>query len=167
MIKMLVLQHWFSLSDPELEWQVADRISFRIFLDTTEVVPDFSTVWLFRERLIKSGRFEDLWRELQRQIDEKGFIVKEGSIQDATFITSDPGHARRGALPGAGECFAGDVGTEGARPDAAERAAPGARPGLRGAELLSWWGAPFYGIGLKLYDLLAGKYGFGASKLHQ
>jgi glycerol-3-phosphate dehydrogenase len=29
----------------------------------------------------------------------------------------------------------------------------------------SWWEAPFYGIGLKLYDLLAGKYGFGASKL--
>ena len=26
----------------------------------------------------------------------------------------------------------------------------------------SWWEAPFYGIGLKLYDLLAGKYGFGA-----
>jgi glycerol-3-phosphate dehydrogenase len=29
----------------------------------------------------------------------------------------------------------------------------------------SWWEAPFYGLGLKLYDLLAGRYGFGASKL--
>jgi glycerol-3-phosphate dehydrogenase len=29
----------------------------------------------------------------------------------------------------------------------------------------SWWEAPFYGIGLKLYDLLAGRYGFGASQL--
>jgi glycerol-3-phosphate dehydrogenase len=28
----------------------------------------------------------------------------------------------------------------------------------------SWWEAPFYGIGLKLYDLLAGRYGFGASR---
>jgi glycerol-3-phosphate dehydrogenase len=27
-----------------------------------------------------------------------------------------------------------------------------------------WWEAPFYGIGLKLYDLLAGKYGFGSSR---
>jgi len=26
-----------------------------------------------------------------------------------------------------------------------------------------WWEAPFYGVGLRLYDLLAGKYGFGAS----
>ena len=24
-----------------------------------------------------------------------------------------------------------------------------------------WWEAPFYGLGLKLYQLLAGKYGFG------
>ncbi|HOJ59421.1 MAG TPA: glycerol-3-phosphate dehydrogenase/oxidase [bacterium] len=28
-----------------------------------------------------------------------------------------------------------------------------------------WWEAPFYGIGLKVYDLLAGKYNFGRSHL--
>ena len=28
----------------------------------------------------------------------------------------------------------------------------------------SWWEGPFYGIGLKVYDMLAGKYGFGASR---
>ncbi len=28
-----------------------------------------------------------------------------------------------------------------------------------------WWEGPFYGIGLKLYDALAGKYGFGPSKM--
>lgn len=28
-----------------------------------------------------------------------------------------------------------------------------------------WWEGPFYGIGLKLYDMLAGKEGFGSSKL--
>ena len=27
-----------------------------------------------------------------------------------------------------------------------------------------WWEAPFYGIGMKVYDMLAGKYGFGRSK---
>jgi transposase, IS5 family len=39
----------------------------------------------------KSGRSDDLWKELQRQMEERGYAVKEGSIQDATFITSDPG----------------------------------------------------------------------------
>src|SRR6476661_2348117 len=28
-----------------------------------------------------------------------------------------------------------------------------------------WWETPFYGIGMKVYDLLAGKYGFGKSHL--
>src|SRR5882757_8380212 len=29
----------------------------------------------------------------------------------------------------------------------------------------SWWEGPFYGVGLKLYQMLSGKYGFGASEL--
>src|SRR3954471_17403408 len=28
----------------------------------------------------------------------------------------------------------------------------------------AWWEAPFYGIGMKVYDLLAGKFGFGKSR---
>src|ERR1051325_914571 len=28
-----------------------------------------------------------------------------------------------------------------------------------------WWEAPFYGVGLKVYDLLAGRYGFGRSEV--
>jgi len=28
-----------------------------------------------------------------------------------------------------------------------------------------WWETPFYGLGLKLYELLAGKYGFGKSRI--
>jgi glycerol-3-phosphate dehydrogenase len=28
-----------------------------------------------------------------------------------------------------------------------------------------WWKAPFYGLGLKLYNVLAGKYGFGTSRI--
>jgi glycerol-3-phosphate dehydrogenase len=28
-----------------------------------------------------------------------------------------------------------------------------------------WWETPFYGIGLKIYNLLSGKYGFGKSKI--
>ena len=28
-----------------------------------------------------------------------------------------------------------------------------------------WWEAPFYGVGLKVYDMLAGRYGFGGSEV--
>jgi IS5 family transposase len=91
MIKMLVLQQWHGLSDPELERQVNDRISFRKFLGFPDLIPDRSTIWLFRERLAKTGKDEQIWEELQRQLDEKGLKIREGIIQDATFIHSDPG----------------------------------------------------------------------------
>ena len=94
MVKLLVLQAWYGLSDPALERQVNDRISFRHFLGFPEKAPDYSTVWRFRERLAESGRDKLVWKELQRQMDAKGLKVKKGVVQDASFFTSDPGHAR-------------------------------------------------------------------------
>jgi len=94
MVKMLVLQSWYGLSDPELERQATDRISFRKFLGFPETIPDRSTVWAFRERLIDTGKDEIIWEELQRQIDAKGLKIKKGVIQDATFITAEPGHQK-------------------------------------------------------------------------
>jgi len=93
MVKLLVLQSWYGLSDPELERQVDDRLSFQRFLGFPEKAPDYSTVWQFRERLAETGRDRRVWAELQRQLDEKGLKVKKGVVQDATFITADPGHA--------------------------------------------------------------------------
>jgi len=93
MVKLLVLQEWYGLSDPELERQVDDRLSFQRFLGFPEKAPDYSTVWQFRERLAETGRDRLLWAELQRQLDEKGLKLRKGVVQDATFITSDPGHA--------------------------------------------------------------------------
>jgi len=85
MIKLLILQQLYGLSDPQLELQVADRISFRVFLGTTEVIPDYSTVWLFRERLKENGMLEFIWEEFVNQLKAKGYDVKKGVIQDATL----------------------------------------------------------------------------------
>ena len=93
MVKLLVLQQWYGLSDEETERQAVDRLSFRRFLGYPERVPDSTTVWLFRERLAKTGKDKDIWAELSRQLDAKGLRVRKGVVQDATFITSDPGHA--------------------------------------------------------------------------
>jgi IS5 family transposase len=93
MVKMLVLQSIYNLSDPELERQANDRISFMKFLGFPEKIPDQTTVWYFRERLAKTGKDKAIWTELQRQLNEKGLEIRKGTIQDATFITADPGHA--------------------------------------------------------------------------
>jgi IS5 family transposase len=35
-----------------------------------------------------------IWNEIQRQLDSKRIKMKNGTIRDATFITSDPGHEK-------------------------------------------------------------------------
>jgi len=94
MFKILVLQSLYSLSDPELERQVLDRISFRKFIGFSEKIPDFSTVWKFKERLIQTGKEKELWDAFQQQLDLKGLQVKKGVIQDASIITAEPGKSK-------------------------------------------------------------------------
>jgi len=103
MIKLMVLQQWYGLSDPELERQATDWISFCHFLGYPETIPDRSTVWLFRERLATTGKDTVIWDEFQRQLEVQGLTIRRGVMQDASFITAGPGHApgasrqRRGA----------------------------------------------------------------------
>ena len=95
MFKILILQQWFGLSDLEVERQISDRFSFMEFLGYPEPFPDSSTIWLFRERMAKTGKDAIVWAELQRQLDAMGLEVKTGTIQDATFIEADPGSSKK------------------------------------------------------------------------
>jgi len=94
MLKCLFIQQLYSLSDEQLERELADRISFRMFLGTTEVVPDSTTIWTFRDRLAENGIDKGIWDELQKQLDGMKLKINKGIMQDASFITSDPGHAK-------------------------------------------------------------------------
>ena len=93
-VRCMLLQAWYGLSDPELEFQCNDRISFQNFLGLDQKVPDFSTIWRIRDRLRERGKEETIWNELQRQLDEKGYEIKKGVIQDASFIEADLGRKR-------------------------------------------------------------------------
>lgn len=95
MFKILLLQQWYGLSDLEVERQISDRISFMGFLSFPDPIPDSRTVWLFRDRMEKTGKDKSVWAELQRQLDTKGLKVKRGTIQDATFIEADPGSSKK------------------------------------------------------------------------
>lgn len=95
MFKILLLQQWFGLNDLEVERQMADRISFMSFLGFPNPIPDSRTIWLFKERISNTGKDKVVWAELQRQLDAMGLRVKRGTIQDATFIESDPGSSKK------------------------------------------------------------------------
>ncbi|XIA64677.1 IS5 family transposase [Bradyrhizobium sp. TZ2] len=90
MFKVMLLQRWYGLSDPAMEDALFDRLSFQRFagLSLEDETPDHSTIWRFRERLTKDGLIESLFAELQRQLDARGLLVKQGTLIDASMVTS-------------------------------------------------------------------------------
>lgn len=93
-VRTMLLQAWYGLSDEEMEFQANDRLSFRNFLDFPETVPDFSTIWKIRDRLKEAGKEEKIWNALQHQLNQKGYAIKKGVIQDACFIEADFGRKK-------------------------------------------------------------------------
>src|SRR5215211_3436379 len=63
MFKILVIQAQNNLSDERAEFLINDRLSFMRFLDLSlgDRVPDATTIWLFRERLVKAGAITRLF----------------------------------------------------------------------------------------------------------
>jgi IS5 family transposase len=87
MFKILVLRELYALSDEQVEFQIADRLSFQRFLgiDLTHAVPDYTAVWRFREKL-KGAVMEGLFATLGQYIDLAGFEAKKGQILDASLV---------------------------------------------------------------------------------
>ncbi len=88
LFKGLLLQQWYSLSDPGLEEALGDRLSFKRFcgLALDESVPDHSTISRFRKQLARHKLAGLLFEELSRQLDAKGLIVRQGTLIDASLI---------------------------------------------------------------------------------
>ena len=95
-LKCLFLQSWFGVSDEELEYQIYNRLDFQQFLDFPDSIPDYSTIWRFREELTESDTIDKIWEEQKRQLGQHNVAVKVGKIQDATFIDADPGKKNSG-----------------------------------------------------------------------
>lgn len=90
MFKVLLLQRWYTLSDPGMEEALADRISFRRFagLSLSDPVPDHTTIHRFRDRLRGGKRLQDLMDELARQLDLRQVVLRQGTLIDASLVSS-------------------------------------------------------------------------------
>jgi transposase, IS5 family len=91
LLKCLLLQQWYRLSDPGLEEALSDRLSFRRFvgLALADPVPDHSTLSRFRSELSRRGLAERLLAELNRQLDARGWLIKAGTLIDASLVAAD------------------------------------------------------------------------------
>ena len=88
MFKILVLQALYSLSDEAIEFQIKDRLSFQRFLGLglDGTVPDATTVWLFRERLVKAKAIDRLFARFDAALTDRGYLAMGGQIIDATVV---------------------------------------------------------------------------------
>ena len=99
LLRCLLLQQWYRLSDPGLEEALSDRLSFRRFvgLALADPGPDHSTLSRFRSELVRrTDLAAPLLAELNRQLDAKGLMVKTGTLIDASLVAADGRRPRKG-----------------------------------------------------------------------
>jgi IS5 family transposase len=108
LLRVMILQHLYNLSDPQAEEQIKDRLSFQRFiqLGAHETVPDETTICRFRQRLIQCHLHERLLGLLNGQLEARGYIVKRTTLVDATIVESsrkrpDEKAAAEGSAPDA------------------------------------------------------------------
>jgi IS5 family transposase len=101
MFRALLLQQWYGLSDPGLEEALLDRVSFRRFCGfaLAEETPDETTICRFRNAVKEAGLGEALFGEVARQLDEAGFVVKSGTLIDASLVESAVRRPPDGSTP--------------------------------------------------------------------
>lgn len=95
MIKTLVLQAWHTLSDEETEYQCHNRLDFQRFLNSNQI-PDARTIWAYREWLIENELIDLIWISIKSELTRNKIELKEGKIQDATFVEAPPGKKNSG-----------------------------------------------------------------------
>lgn len=95
-VKCLMLQKWFNLSDPQLEEQLRDRISFRGFvgLGMSDPTPDETTLVVFRRRLREAGHERTLFDAVNEHLGKLGLILNAGTLVDATIVEAPRGRTK-------------------------------------------------------------------------
>jgi IS5 family transposase len=91
MLRMYLLQVWFSLSDEGVEEAIYDSYAMRKFMGldfAVEQVPDATTLLHFRHLLEAQKLGEKLFAAQNQIFEHEGWIMRGGSIVDATIIAA-------------------------------------------------------------------------------
>ena len=90
MLRVHLMQNWFTLSDPAMEEALYEIACMRSFarLSLAEAIPDETTILNFRHLLEANDLADDLLKEINAYLTRKGLMLKRGSIVDATIIAA-------------------------------------------------------------------------------
>ena len=90
MLRLYVLQNLYTLSDEGTVAEVIDSRAFSDFcrVDSSNQVPDGDTLGRFRNLLSRNGIQEKLFAQVARLLQERGLLLKKGTIVDSTLISA-------------------------------------------------------------------------------
>jgi IS5 family transposase len=93
MLRVYFLQHWYGLADEALEDALYDSQALRGFAGielNRDPVPDATTVLHFRHWLERHDLTKALFEEVGAILAERGLLMRQGTIVDATIIAAPP-----------------------------------------------------------------------------
>jgi len=91
MLRLYFVQQWYALSDEGLEDAVSDSAAIRQFVGIDlghEEAPDATTVLKFRRLLEAHKLTAVLLEEINAHLRERGLMMREGTMVDATLINA-------------------------------------------------------------------------------
>jgi IS5 family transposase len=91
MLRMYLLQQWYSLSDEALEDAIYDSQALRDFVGidlSRESVPDATTLLKFRRLLLAGELTKAMFEEINAHLQQQGLLMRAGTIVDATIIAA-------------------------------------------------------------------------------
>src|SRR5215207_5150903 len=93
MLRLYFLQQWYALADEALEDALYDSQALRGFAGielNRDPVPDATTLLHFRHWLEEHDLTRALFDEVGAVLEERGLLMRQGTIVDATIIAAPP-----------------------------------------------------------------------------
>jgi IS5 family transposase len=93
MLRIHFLQQWYGLADEAMEDALYDSQALRGFAGidlTVAAVPDATTIMNFRHWLESHELSQELFAEVSAMLEERGLLMRQGTIVDATIIAAPP-----------------------------------------------------------------------------
>jgi IS5 family transposase len=91
MLRIHLMQHWYSLSDPAMEDALIEVPTMRRFVGfdlISERIPDETTILAFRHLLEKHDLGQQIFETVKAHLKARGMAMKQGKIIDATLIAA-------------------------------------------------------------------------------
>ena len=91
MLRIHLMQQWYSLSDPAMEDALIEVATMRRFAGIdliSDRIPDETTILTFRNLLEKQDLGQQIFETVKAHLKQRGMAMKQGKLIDATLISA-------------------------------------------------------------------------------